>query len=290
MKGWVDPLTIRDRCNHDTDSLRDLLAGRDAFIAAGGPSTKSLPLSELTKRGCFVMAVNNMAGHKDLRPQSFVCSDPPSKFHTSIWLDPGIMKFIPTPKLNGGNHRSGIKQKNADGSFTWIQKEKKQRLRVKMCPNVWGFERRSWMAIDETWFTENSAAWGNHNAGVEKTGELKTVCTLLLAMRLMRYLGAKNVFLVGVDFYMTPDQGYSFEQTRDQGACDSNNKQFTVVNDWICRLEKNGIFKKYGINFFNCNPNSGLRAFPHVPFLDAVAKATENIDNIPDLEGWYEKK
>ena len=286
--GWVDSLEIRDRTNEPTTALRDLLYGRCAFIFAGGPSTASLPLERLNRRGCWTLGINNAAGLGRFRPQAFTCSDPSSKFSQSIWLDPGIMKIVPIPKLNGGPSRSGLRIRNKRG-LERLNHPQGGRWKVKQCPNVWGYERRSWMAADETFFTEPGAAWGNHNSGVLRTGEPKTVCTLLLAMRLMRYLGAEKVFLVGVDFKMTPTSGYSFPQGRTEGACESNNRQFTVVNDWLCRMQNAGVFHKFGINYYNCNPISGLRAFPYVSFDQAIEMACDNVEPNPDLSGWYDK-
>ena len=68
------------------------------------------------------------------------------------------------------------------------------------CPNTWGFSRRGWMSPDDTFFTESGAAWGNLNAGVERTGEDKTVCTMLLGLRILYHLGAREIYLIGVDF------------------------------------------------------------------------------------------
>ena len=293
---WVDPLAMQDRRGKPTDALRDMLGGRSVFLACGGPSTKQLPLVELAKKGCWTLAINNMAAHPQIRPQAFVCSDPPSKFHHNIWRDPAIMKLLPKPKLMGGRGRSGMRVKTGthmEGDELVHDFEPmrigKARLKTRDMPNAWGFDRRSWLAVDDTFFTETSAAWGNHDAGVARTGEAKTVCTMLLGMRLLRYMGAGRVFLIGVDFFMSPTKGYSFPQGRNDGASVSNNRQFRIVNDWLERFEEMGIFRKYGIEFYNCNPHSGLRAFPHVDFHDAVADATDGIDQKPDLSGWYEK-
>ena len=76
---FVDSLYIIDRLKNPTHALRNLLAGRSAFLICGGPSANDLPLNSLNNRGCWTMTVNNVGGHKDFRPNAFVCSDPPSK-------------------------------------------------------------------------------------------------------------------------------------------------------------------------------------------------------------------
>ena len=281
LENWVDPLVILDRHRQKTDALRNMLAGGSVFLACGGPSANDLPLEELAKRGCWTLSVNNMAGHARLRPQAMLCADPPGKFTHSVWLDKGIMKFVPTPKLRG--RRSKLRRKLPSGKFEELD------LRVPDCPNVWGFQRHSWLTPDDNYFLSDGACWGNHKKGVEKTGESKVVCTPLLAIRVIRYLGARRLYLVGVDFRMAPDYGYSFPQGRTLGACVSNNEHFRLVNRWLCIMEEGGVFKRFGLEIYNCFERSGLRAFPYVPFGDAVADARGIVEEVPDVSGWYEK-
>lgn len=141
---------------------------------------------------------------------------------------------------------------------------------------------------DDKFFLADGACWGNHNAGVKKTGEPKTVCTMLLALRLLRYLGAKQIYLLGVDFRMGPGYGYSFAQGRTEGACRSNNGQFSVINEWLVKMQQGGVFKRFGLDVYNCFERSGLRAFPYVPFDVAMANCKGIVEDFPDLSGWYE--
>lgn len=281
LSRWRDPLVVLDRRRQPaSDVLRGLLAGRSAFLMGGGPSANDLPLELLSRRGTWTMAVNNCAGHPRVRPQAFVCSDPPSKFSHSIWLDPAVMKFIPVPKLGG--RRARLRQK-VDGEFRPLD------VNVSECPNVWAFQRYSWLSPDDRFFLEDGALWGNHQAGVERTGQPKTVCTMLLALRLLAFLGAKRIYLVGVDFRMAEGYGYSFGQSRDAGAVASNNAQFRVVNQWCCEMQARGVFERHGVQVFNCFEKSGLRAFPHYPFDLAVQEACGIVEATPDLARWYEK-
>jgi len=280
MKMVKDNLIILDRERNPTTCLHNLLAGRSAFLVCGGPSSNDSPLEMLSSRGIWSLAVNNSAGHPRIRPQAFVCADPPNKFSHSIWLDPGILKFVPTPKMGG--RRGNLRQK-INGAFQPLEKS------ILDCPNVWGFNRNSWLTPNDDFFQSDGACWGNHQSGVEKTGQPKTVCTMLLAIRLLRYLGASKIYMVGVDFRMTPDKGYSFNQGRDQAACESNSAQFVIVNDWLCEMQSSGVFKRAGLQIFNTFERSGLRAFPFVPFVDAIKEARGIIEETPDCSGWYEK-
>jgi hypothetical protein len=278
---WIDPLHILDRHRHQTDALRDLLSGDPAFLVCGGPSANDLPLEHLNDRGVFTFCVNNVAGHSRFRPNAFVCSDPPMKFSHSIWFDKQIMKFVPTPKMSGG--RSHLRTKT-NGEF------QRSDRKVLDCPNIWGFKRESWFTPDALSWLSDGACWGNHKAGTMRTGEPKTVCTMLLGLRLLYYLGARRIYLIGVDFSMTPDCGYSFGQGRTEGAAESNNRQFGIVNKWICEMVANGVFSQFGLEVFNCFEMSGLRAFPYVPFDLALKDVIGEVEQSPDLVGWYEKK
>ena len=285
---WQDPLEVIDRRRKRAESLRNLLAGRSVFLACSGPSANLLPLEQLNRRGVWTMAVNNMAGHPRFRPQAFVCSDPPLKFSHSIWWDPQIMKFVPTAKMDGG--RAALKRKVGPGKFVPDGV-------VSDCPNVWGFRRESWLSPDDQFFTSPGACWGNQNSGVQRTRQPKTVNTMFLAIRLLRYLGAKRVYLIGCDFRMASDYGYAFDQAinhkRSKDAsrptCWDNN-QYAVANRWLCEMQQKGVFSRFGIEFFNCFRESSLRAFSHVPFERALVECQGRVEDEPDLSEWYEKK
>ena len=281
LKKWKDPLRIVTSDGTPTTSLRNFLKGGSAFLVCGGPSLKQLPYQRLAERGVFSLGVNNVAAFAPC--SAFVCSDPPSKFHSSIFYDPKIMKFLPEPKLK--KNRGKLRKKVGNEFFETGNS-------TADCPNTWGFERRSWLSPDDTWFTEPSAAWGNHDSGVEKTGEPKTVNTTFLGLRILQYLGAKNIFLLGVDFKMDKARGivgnYAFGEEKHLNACDSNNEQYKVSNDWLIRLRS--VFEKYGSNVYNCNQTSGLRAFDFVPFDVALQVVKGRTESEPyDLERWYEK-
>lgn len=288
---WIDPLAVYDRRGKQADAMRDLLAGRSVFLAGGGPSANELPLEQLERRGAWTMCINNMAGHARFRPQAMVCTDPPEKFTDAVWLDPQIAKFIPVPKLIDPD-RGKLRTRLPDGSFAPLMRRKHQ-MTTQECPNVWAVKRRDWIAIDDTFFTDDAAPNGQYKKGVEKSGERRTICTMIFAMRVLRYLGAREVFLLGVDFHMDPrrplDGNYSFGEGRTPEVCAANNNQYLVVNDWLCRLQEAGVFERFDIRFYNCNQLSGLRAFPYVPFETALDRVCAGVEAVPRLHGWYSK-
>lgn len=274
---FIDPLVISTPTGQRTDALRNRLAGVPTFLVCGGASARDLDLAELRRPGIWSLGVNNAAAaaHTD----AFVCADPPAKFSHSIWMDPKMMKFVPEAKLR--SNRGGLRRKTLAGFEALKQK-------VAGCPNVWAFQRRSWIRLDDSFFTEPSAAWGAHRKGAEQTGLERVVCTMLLGLRLLYYLGSRRIYLVGVDFWMSQDKGYFFPQSRSEDACRSNNYHFNVVNRWLCQMESEGVFRKFGLEIYNCNRLSRLRAFPYVPFDYAIADAKGIVEDEPDTEGYYE--
>jgi hypothetical protein len=302
---WIDPLIITDRTGTDkTTVLRNMLGGGAAFLVCGGPSLKDLPIDKLAERGIFSLGINNVAAHAPTT--AFVCSDPPVKFHNGIFEDPKIMKFLPIPKLQMG--RGQMRMRDEHGKLVASGRS------TCLCPNVWGFERRSWLMPDDTWFTDEAAAWGNHDEGTKKTGQPKTVNTMLLGLRILQYLGARKIFLLGVDFHMVPTRGelgnYAFNESkrsnftvRDDAteeekkiafenaikqACNSNNEQYAITSTWLRELRP--VFEKRGFETYNCNPKSHLRAFDYVPFDVAFKLCKGRVPEQPwDLNGWYDK-
>lgn len=282
QKKWVDPLHITDRTGQPTHALRNMLADGGAFLVAGGPSGKRLPLERLQERGIWSMAINNAAGA--IRSNAFICADPPEKFHDGIWEDAAVMKFVPTPKL--GKKRGKLREKLEDGSF------RKTGRHTKQTPNTWAFLRRAWLVPDDSWFTSSGAPWGNHDAGVKRTGQPKTVGTILCAIRLLQYLGARRIFLIGADFWMEPraeaTENYLFSEDRDWEAVAKNNSQYAIMNRWLCQLRP--VFEKFGYEVYNCNQHSHLEAFDYVPFDIALEEVRGMCPKEPyDLCGWYEK-
>lgn len=280
-KRFIDPLRITDREGNKTHVLRNLLQDGAAFLVCGGPSVKTVAYQRLAERGIFSLGVNNVAGQVPV--SAFTCSDPPEKFHHGIFTDPKVMKFLPTPKLRA--NRGKLREK-VNGEFRYLP------YTTKQCPNIWGYERRSWLACDETWFTESSASWGNQQEGVNRFGGERAACTMLLGLRLLQYLGARRVFLLGVDFWMDPladlNSNYAFGEVRDKDAIESNNRHYRIVNDWLIRLRT--IFESFGFFVYNCNPVSGLRAFDHVAFDTALEICRSKTPKEPfDLVDWYAK-
>ncbi len=280
LRSNTDPLQVVDRFKASVGHVhRDQWRGCSAFLVCGGPSVNALDTSVLRERGIMSLAINNVAGHIPVRAMTF--SDPVKKFHHGIWFDGSIQKWVPEPKL-----KEFVRIKRPDGQF--VQSD----YRAADCPNVIGY-RRDGVFIPEDFLTRDTASWGTNKKGVAKTGRPKVMCSMLLGIRLLHYFGVRRIFMLGVDFAMDSTRGnygnYSFGEERDKGAVQSNNHSYRVVNEMLVELRP--YLDRSGLEVYNCNPLSGLRAFDHIPFGVAAEDCRGKVPREPfDLAGWYIKK
>jgi hypothetical protein len=278
-----DPLFVTDRHKNPVGHiLRDLWRPNPGFLVCGGPSLKQLDLGFLRERGIVSMGVNNVSGYAPVRAMTF--SDPPEKFHHGIFFDPAIMKLVPCPKLG-----KRVRAKRPDGTFGFTS------LRVMDCPNVWGYHRNSIWDVPR-FLTSEEATWGNGKKGVDQNGREHILFTFFLGLRLLHYLGCPQVYLLGVDFSMSPDpgtgpSGYAFNEQRSEGAARGNNASYRKANEMCHELRP--VFDAAGFGVYNCNPDSRLTAFDYVPLETAIANARALVPPEPwpedALWGWYAK-
>lgn len=77
-------------------ALEDLYAGPQpsaCWLIGGGPSLKELPCDAIAVSPLPKMGIN-LAGAGKLRPTFWTSYDPTVRFHRSVYLDPGVMKFV----------------------------------------------------------------------------------------------------------------------------------------------------------------------------------------------------
>jgi hypothetical protein len=177
--------------------------GRSAFLILGGPSLKELDIQKLYLPGIFSMAVNNAI--RTVRANLWTSVDDPSHFIKSIWLDPKIMKFVPY------SHSEKFIFDN--------QKWEKTNIRVGDCPNMIFFKRNE-KFVAEQFLNEDTFNWGNHS----DLGGGRSV--MLVAIRLLYYLGFRKVYLLGCDFDMSEQRKYHFEQDRSEASIKGNNSTY----------------------------------------------------------------
>lgn len=255
----------------DSVSLSDFYRGRQAFLVLSGPSLADIDLSQLDRRGILTMGVNN--SWSVYRPNLWTCVDSPGRFIDTGWKDPGILKFVPMSSWNG---RLRIQKPN--GTM------KPSAFRVKQMPSVLLY-RRSEHFDHRKFLDEDVVCWGNNSATKDSLGIKGKRSVMLVALRLLHYLGFRTVYLVGADFKMADDRKYAFDETRTNAAIRHNNVLYDSLNQRFEAMAD--YFKKSRFNVLNCTPDSGLTAFPHLPFDDAVAKASAECGKPVNTKGWY---
>lgn len=104
-------------------ALEDTFAGTTksaCWLIGGGPSLSRLPYAAIRNSPLPKMCIN-LAGTRLLRPTFWTSYDPSVRFHRSVYLDPGIMKFV---------HRRRAMDVVPETTF-----------KVCDCPNTYFFER-----------------------------------------------------------------------------------------------------------------------------------------------------
>ncbi len=250
-------------------AMENLYQGRSAFLICGGPSFARVDHDLLRNPGILTMGINNSV--KTFRPHLWVCVDKPANFLRSIWLDPLITKFCPIG--------------NADKFIFDSDQWRFIKTRARDCPAVFFYRRNARFRLKQ-WLYEDSFNWGNSaSAGGGRS-------VMLVAMRLLFYLGFRNVYLLGADFKMSSDYTYHFEQKRKSGSLRGNNSTYRKLQQWFTELRP--IFESEEFFVHNCNPDSALTAFDFIPLEEAVSKIQDEwgmIDLVNErTQGLYDER
>jgi len=240
------------------------------FLVCGGPSINKIPYQRLRERGIVSLAVNNVAAHVPVSAWCF--SDPQTKFHHGLFLDPKCITFTPVPKL-----RRHIIAKLPNKKFQQMD------ARVRHCPSSFGFARKTTFHA-ETFLTSEFSYWGRGGKQPENDKPFQCLCTMLLGFRLMHYLGCPRIYLLGVDFWMEKDkQNYAFVQEKS-----ARNGRYKNENAYLKELKP--VFDAAGFEVFNCNKESKCDVFQYVPFEEALEDCRGGVPLEPfDTEHYYSK-
>jgi hypothetical protein len=264
----------------------DTYKGSSAFLILGGPSFGELITGKsiinnvemdnkdiLNYPGFVNMAVNNSP--KTFRPNLWTMVDDPGNFIKSIWLDPKITKFVPFDHA----------EKPIFDNEKWEMTD----IMVGECPNVL-FYRRNEHFDPSQYLNESTFNWGEHSDSKDALGNKGGRSVMLVAIKLLYYLGVRNIFLLGCDFKMDENTKYHFDQDRSTGSQKGNNSTYHILKSRFDALKP--YFDQVGLNVYNCNPDSGLKTFPFMSFQDAVNIATKDIPNIytERTSGLYDRK
>lgn len=240
-----------------TLNLIGMYRGACAFLIAGGPSFAKLDKQKLD--AVWTMTLNNAC--VSYRGNASCIVDDPSRFSYSMWLDPRILKFAPL---------SAFEKPLWDNRLLcpegkWIQQWEPAGLNVGDCPNVVGYRRNERFQASQFLY-EDTINWGCH----KQFGGGRSV--MLPALRILFLLGFRRVYLLGVDFEMTPFNKYHFNEERKPGAIHGNTRTYLKLQKWFEELQPYFIREQFIVK--NCNPESKLTAFPFISFEDAILEAT----------------
>jgi len=137
------------------------------------------------------------------------------------------------------------------------------------------------------WLDEPSINRGNSKKSSERNGHPHCINTMFTAVKSAYALGFRVAYLLGCDFAMSENRPYAFPQAKNAGGVGGNNFSYQKMNIMFGLLKPH--FDAAGFHVFNCNPDSNLTAFGHVPYHEAIESATQHIPQDPlDTEGWYE--
>lgn len=248
--------------------LGDTYRGSACFIVAGGPSFSKIDKTLLSSPGILTMGLNNSV--KSFRPNLWCSVDDPKHFMKSIWLDPKIQKFTPM------SHS----QKNIFDNESWKQIP----IRTGDCPNTLFYTRNEKFQAQQFLY-EDSVNWGDH-------GDFGGGRSCLLAsIRILFYLGIRQIYLLGVDFDMSEDNKYHFQQDRTKSSISGNNYTYNKLKQRFKILKP--IFQENGLKIYNCNPDSKLKQFQFIDFQTAINnvknKVCQNFETQP-TSGLYDRQ
>ncbi len=256
----------------DSVSLAGFYRGRSAFLILSGPSLALVDLTQLNRRGVVTMAVNNAWSVH--RPTLWTCVDDPGRFIDTGWKDPGVLKFVPTCQWD-----KRLRVQKPDGSM------RPSAFRVRQMPSVLFF-RRADHFDHERFLTGDSVPWGNDAKHPDSLGIIGKRSVMLVALRLLHYLGFSTVYLLGCDFKMAEDRKYAFAEHRAANAIRHNNVLYSSLARRFEALRPH--FEKHRFRVVNCSPGSELAAFERMEFEAALSAATAECEKPVRTQGWYE--
>jgi len=255
--------------------------GATAFLIMNGPSLKTIDRGPL--KFVHTMCVNNgpKALMPKLRPNFWTCVDGADKFLYTIWNDPTITKFAPTSARQKPLWNSDLDMPAG--------------VTVDQCPNVIYYDRNTHFKPDE-FLTEASVNWGNSKHNEDENGRKGCRSCMLAAIKLLYSCGFRRIYLLGADFNMDEKNHYAFNQDRKASAIRNNQTTYKQL-DWRFKRMKQH-FKDHGLEIYNCNPDSKLTAFEHVPYEKALEQALSHVHDwklyvhgkLENTSGLYESK
>lgn len=186
--------------------LENLFAGPQpsaCWLIGGGPSLDELPCDEIARSPIPKMAIN-LAGTKKLRPDFWTAYDPTVRFQRSIYLDPGVLKFV---------HRRRAMDLVPETTF-----------KVCECPGVVFFDR------DPQRSFSNLLSPG-------ALGIIDWADTMVQAIDILYRLGFRTIYLAGCELRVRP----SAEQLARASQAGYEVRPHELLAEFIERCAEHGV-------------------------------------------------
>lgn len=211
--------------------------GADAYLYCPGPSlSKTVSDVNIHRPGAFSFAVNT--AYPAVRPDVWVCIDVPECYDRRVWWEPFV-------KVCRGGH--DYEEMACEG------------FPVKWCPNVYFAQ----MQKPDGDPLELFHARGHD---IPFTWHRNT---LVLALHVMVWMGARKIHFVGCD--MGGEKDYHDERVLTKDQRESNLRLYETQVDFIKRMQ---VALKDRLDLVSCTPESPLNTFmPYRSLPDALTES-----------------
>lgn len=194
-----------DRTRTDA-ALDDQFAGPAAstcWLIGGGPSLAQLPIAALDRSPAPKMCIN-LAGTGLLRPTFWTAYDPSARFLRSVYLDPGIMKFVPPRRA--------------------MDLVPETTFKVCECPHLYFFE------------TDPQRGFADF-LSPQRHGIVDWNDTFVQALDILHRLGFRRILLAGCELQVAPGPEWQQKATERNVAYRSG----MLLGDFVKECERAGL-------------------------------------------------
>ena len=194
-----------DRTRSDVP-LEDSYAGPTpsaCWLIGGGPSLIRLPFRQIAAASIPKMCVN-LAGTRLLRPNFWTSYDPSIRFHRSVYLDPGVTKFL---------HRRRATDLVPETTF-----------KVCDCPNTLFFDR------------DGDRGFGDF-LSPGHSGIVDWADSMVQAIDILYRLGFRIVYLAGCEMQVRPSR----QQRHRAAAAGVSFKPGQLLRDFLNECDRAGL-------------------------------------------------
>lgn len=202
--------------------------------------------SDLLRSDTLTMSLNN--AHITFKSDLWLGVDHPNYFRRAMWMDASIEKY--TLRANANRCVAG-----------------KPLRKTKACPNVYYYRRNAWFTGEQMYAPHDPAIWDNSPGSGYRT-------SIIDALRVLYLLGIRCIFLLGVDFYQAGEHSYHCLQKTTPSSRKRNNLMYQKLAIRLTNLRP--LMEQAGLQVFNCNKNSRLKAFDYLSVAEAISMASSN--------------